>query len=181
MGCRRKTVSRTVDSNRYVIYDKSTGAEVEVNKGVNVYALHMSDDVVYDSKDYSYLDNNALVNLIHYGMKHHELGVLIMMSTNFMPHLNVCLDAKGYPFTTKSLSLLLKKTPQNTKSILNNLIKKGAIYYGFIPNAIHLGKVYVVNPQLLRKGKTFSGELPKLFKGFFEERLVFKVSNKGSC
>jgi len=72
-----------------------------------------------------------------------------------------------HPHTTKSISLLINNSPQATKNKLNSLIELGILYHGEIKEKKSWGKVYILNPHLVRKGKILKGYLKEIFFDIF--------------
>lgn len=159
----KKIKTEQLSSDKYSLVNKETGVVEEFDKDSKVFATKLTGEVEYSSKDYSYLDNTKCIELFKKGIKYNELGVLIIMSLQLLRRYNVCMYDASTPFTTKSLSEILKITPQATRNILRRLIELDVVAHVTINEIKHLGKVYIVNPQLIRKGKLFSGKLGQFF------------------
>ena len=159
-----KIITRELKPELYEITNKETGEIITFGNQNKVFATKLTGEVEYSSTDYSYFDNGKCIELFNKGIKYNELGVLIIMSLQISRRYNVCMYDAKTPFTTKTLSEILKITPQATRNIIRRLIELKIIAHVFLNDRKDLGKVYVVDPQLIRKGKLFSGNLKQLFE-----------------
>ena len=156
--------TKALNPQEYAFVNKTTGEVEEFEKETKVFTTKLTGDVEYSSKNYSYLDNDKLIELINRGIKYNELGVLITLSVQLLKRYNICMYDDSTPFTTKTLSEVLKITPQATRNIIRRLIELNVLAHATIKEMQHLGKVYIIDPQLIRKGKQFSGKLGQHFR-----------------
>ena len=103
-----KIKTTELNPNKYALVDKITGECKEFDTDSKVFATKLTGELVYSSKDYSYLDNDKCIELFKKGIKYSELGVLIIMSLQLLRRYNVCMYDATTPFTTKTLSEILK-------------------------------------------------------------------------
>jgi hypothetical protein len=155
--------TKALNPKEYALVNKTTGEVEEFEKDTKVFTTKLTGSVEYSSKNYSYLDNDKLIELLNKGIKYNELGVLITMSVQLMKRYNICMYDDSTPFTTKTLSEILKITPQATRNIIRRLIKLNIVAEVTLKEVKHYGKVFVINPQLIRKGKQFSGQVGQYF------------------
>lgn len=160
----KKIKTKALNATEYAFINKLTGEIEEFEKDSKVFTTKLTGDVEYNSKNYSYLDNDKLIELLNKEIKYNELGVLITMSVQLMKRYNICMYDEITPFSTKTLSEILKITPQATRNIIRRLIELNIVAEVTIKEMKHLGKVFVINPQLIRKGKQFSGQLGQYFR-----------------
>jgi hypothetical protein len=156
--------TKALNPMEFELVNKLTGEIKEFDKDCKVFSTKLTGDVKYNSTDYSYLDNDKFIELFKKGIKYNELGVLILMSLQLLKRYNVCMYDSTTPFTTKSLSEILKITPQATRSIIRRLIDFNVVAQVSLDDRKDLGKVYIINPQFLRKGIQFSGKIGQYFR-----------------
>jgi hypothetical protein len=157
------TYTKSLNPQEFAFINKTTGEVEEFEKETKVYTSKLTGDVEYSSKNYSYLDNDKLIELLNKGIKYNELGVLITLSVQLMKRYNICMYNDSTPFTTKTLSDILKITPQATRNIIRRLIELNVLAQVTLKEMKHLGKVYIIDPQFIRKGKLFNGKLGQNF------------------
>lgn len=157
-----------LSSERYALVDKETWEVEEFKNSIMVKKIKTS-EVTFHSKSYLYLDTDRLKMLHSHGIREVELGLLILMSSNLSFALNICMQDDGTPHKTLSISKLVNKTPQDTNIKLKRLVEFGVLAYQKIPAHEHLGKVYIVNPNLIRRGKDFSNFIPTIFNDFMQK------------
>lgn len=151
------------------LVDPKTG-EIFDLKNSNVIVRKETGNFSINSTSYVYLDTYKLSILINKGIKQVDLALLITLSSNLHYYnnagYNICMKDDN-PHTTKSIGQLINNSPQATKNKLNNLIGLGLLYHGEIKEKKGWGKVYVVNPHLIRKGKSVKKYLGEIFNDIF--------------
>jgi predicted transcriptional regulator len=153
---------------RFALIDKETGVIEEFKNGIMVKKIK-TDMVTFDSKSYLYLDTDRLKMLHSIGITETDLGLLMLISYNLSFIFNVCLQDDSKPHKTSSIRQLIKQSHQATKRKLNRLVELGVLAYEKIPLQEHNGKVYIVNPYLIRRGKDFSDYIPTIFHDFIDK------------
>ena len=128
-----------------------------INEGIK------TGEIMIDYKNYFTLDMESLNILLGNKIKQVELALLISIANNLMLGFNICLDSEDNPHTTESISFLVGNTVQATKKKLNSLILSGLLFYGILPKKKRLGKVYIINPHVLKKGKKLDKNIAPLF------------------
>lgn len=144
------------------IADTETGEIFDV-RNKNIVELKQEDHITFNSRSYVYLDTEDLFALIKKGISQVELALLITLSSSIMMGSNICMLDEDEPHTTKTIATLVNETPQSVKNKINRLIETGALYYGTMREHKRLGKVYIINPHILRKGTKFKVSLGELF------------------
>lgn len=117
----------------------------------------------YHSNLYFYLDTEQLYKLLANGIKQVELALLITISSNLKMKTNICMINDEKPHTTESIAKLIGTTPQSVKRNLKSLEKLGVLYYGIMKEDKRLGKVYIVNPHIIRRGHKMKQSLGTTF------------------
>jgi hypothetical protein len=117
----------------------------------------------YSSKLYFNVDTDQLFKLLANGIKQVELALLISISSNLMIKTNVCMINDEKPHTTESIAKLIGTTTQSVKRNLKSLQKLGVLHYGILKENKMLGKVYIVNPHIIRKGRKMKQSLGTIF------------------
>lgn len=141
------------------ILDTSTGKIIPVDNSI-LYKRTSTGEITINSKEYVYVDTPNLSKLLIGGIKQVDLALLFSLSNNVLINYNICLDGSLEPLNTTSIAKLVNNTEQSVKRKLNRLIKQGLLYYG---KFTRYGKVYIINPYIIRKGRKLNAEVCKLF------------------
>ena len=127
-----------------VFADSDTGEVIDAS-GFTLLKRTSTGEITISSKAYVYLDTDQLFNLLANGITQVELALLITISSNLLIGSNVCI------------AKLIGTTPQSVKLKLNRLEKLDVLHYGIMKENKMLGKVYIVNPHIIRKGHKLKG------------------------
>jgi len=141
------------------IVDISTGEIIPVDNST-LLKRTSTGEITINSKEYVYVDTFNLSKLLLAGIKQVDLALLLSISNNLLINYNICLDSAGKPLTTASIAKLINNTEQSVRRKLNRLIDQGLLHYGKYDR---YGKVYIVNPFLIRKGRKLNAGLSRLF------------------
>lgn len=114
-------------------------------------------------QSYFYSDAVAVHNLIKKGITQVELGLLFAISTGLKIDYNNCMLNEETPHSTKSIAKKIGESPQSVKKKLNSLVDMNAIVYDEIYKIFSYGKVYIVNPHIIKKGRNIKPELLEVF------------------
>ncbi|WP_088323122.1 hypothetical protein [Polaribacter tangerinus] len=146
------------------IVDTTTGESFDISNSVLLKKISREEfSVNYSS--FNYINNDKLRDLIAIGIKDVDLALILCMSLNLVQGQNICLAENGKPHSTASIAKMINQREQPVKIKLNRLIKLGLLYYGAIKQVGYNRKVYVVNPNFLKKGQIFNIFLNGLFDG----------------
>ena len=159
---KRKYKSEDLDINEWVLVNNKTGETRELKEG-KISILSPTKLVKLHSANYFIFDTDRLNLLLEKGLTDIHIGLLALMSSNLEFKFNICLTQDGKPHTSSNIAELLGQTQQAVIRKLKKLQELGIIKKTTIPENKHLGKVYMVNPYLLRKGKDFSVFLSQIF------------------
>jgi predicted transcriptional regulator len=166
---KKEYIDKKFASSINELVDPKTGEIFDLKKS-NLIIRKETGNFSINSSSYVYLDTLKLSILIKNGIKQVDLALLITLSSNLHYYnnagYNICMDDDN-PHTTKSIGLLINNSPQATKNKLNNLIDLGLLYHGEIKEKKGWGKVYVVNPHLVRKGKSVKKYLGEIFNDIY--------------
>jgi DNA-binding MarR family transcriptional regulator len=144
------------------IINTDTGEVIDVSQ-MGLLQRSSADYISYHSTAYFYLDTEQLYKLLANGIKQVELALLITISSNLMMKTNVCMINDDKPHTTESIAKLIGTTQQSVKRNLKSLEKLGVLHYGILKENKRLGKVYIVNPHIIRKGHKMKQSLGTTF------------------
>ena len=151
-----------MNSVNRVFVDSETGEVIDTS-GLTLLKRTSTGEISYNSKLYVTVDTDQLFNLLGNGITQVELALLITISSNLMLGSNICVINDEKPHTTESIAKLIGTTPQSVKLKLNRLVKLDLLHYGIMKEYKRLGKVYIVNPHIIRKGVKFKGSLKTMF------------------
>lgn len=154
---------KKIEVSSETIADTLTGEIYEVGNSSTLFARTLTGNIIISSKNYVYLDTDKLLILIQNGIKQVDLAILISLAGNLLIKYNICMMDDKNPHKTSSIAKLTDSTEQSVKIKLNRLVKSGLLYHGTIKEKKGFGKVYIINPHLLRKGKEQSSTLSSLF------------------
>ena len=144
------------------IIDKETGEIFDVSNSVLLKRTEIGKiSIGYTS--FIYLNTEKLRALLVAGIKQVDLALLISMSSNLLIGKNISFKDADTPHTAASIGKLIGLSEQSTKLKLNRMVDEGLLHYGTLEQEKHFGKVYVVNPNLIKKGLSFSNSLIELF------------------
>jgi len=146
--------TKVIDPRKVSIYDKDSGEEIyQEFKGV--LTIKESTNLVSLSyNNYVYLDSDKVIYFSKLGLKLHHLGLIGFLSSTIKYNNQACVDEIGEPLSTKKIALLIGKSENATKALINDLEICGLIWYGRLSE--YKRKVYVLNPYFVRKGTKFS-------------------------
>lgn len=145
------------------IINTETGEIMDISH-MRLLERNSTNEISYNSKLYVYLDTDQLFRLLTKRIKQVDLALLISISNNLLLGSNICMINDEKPHTTESIAKLIGTTPQSAKLKLNRLEKVGLIYHGIMKENKRLGKVFIVNPHIIRKGHKMKGSLGKIFE-----------------
>jgi hypothetical protein len=161
--------NRYKDTRAKEIVDPETGEIIDVSFA-GLLDRKSTNDISINSKAYVYLDTDQLFTLLANGIKQVELALLISISYNLMIGSNICMINDDKPHTPESIAKLIGSTRQSVKLKLKILEKIGAIHHGIMRENKRLGKVYIVNPHIIRKGHKMKESLGTMFDEINRQR-----------
>lgn len=159
---KRKYKSKDFSVDDWGLYNKETGETMEVNAG-KITLSTPTQQVMLSSNNYLYLDTDRLKILRENGISDIETGLLVLVSSNLAFSSNICMTEEGEPHTSLTIAQMLGQTQQSVNRKLKKLQELGLIKKTNVPGNKELGKVYIVNPYLLRRGKNFANYLSNMF------------------
>jgi len=146
------------------IADRETGETFDISNSVLLKRTSKGEfSISYPS--YNYINIDKLRDLIIAGIKDVDLALILCMSLNLIKGQNICLAENDDPHSTASIAKMINQKEQPVKMKLNRLIELGLLYYGVVKQIGYNVKVYVVNPNFLKKGQIFNIFLNELFDG----------------
>lgn len=146
------------------ITDRETGEIFDISNSVLLKKTSKGKfSVSYPS--YNYINIEKLNDLILAGIKDVDLALILCMSLNLIKGQNICLAENDEPHTTASIAKMINQREQPVKIKINRLKELDLLYYGVVKQVGYNRKVYVVNPNFLKKGKKFNIFLKALFAG----------------
>lgn len=151
-----------LNTTNKMLVDSTTGEIVEIGN-INVMARKSTGEISISSKTFVYLDTDKLSILLDNGIKQVELALLMTISSNLLLGSNICMKNDDNPHTASSIGKLIGTTSQSVKLKLHRLEELGVLHYGIMRENKRLGKVYIVNPHIIRKGLKLKGSLATIF------------------
>lgn len=145
---------KVLDSEKIGLYDKESGEPIYEDFKGTLSILEPTNQIKLSYSNYVYLDSDKVIHFSKLGLKLHHLGLISLLSSIIKYNNNACVDEIGEPLSTKKIALLIGRTVNATKALINDLENRGLIWYGRLRE--YKGKVYVLNPYFVRKGTKFS-------------------------
>jgi len=159
---KRRYKDKKLNTINKMLFDSNTGELSDIGN-ITVMERKDSGEIMINSKAYVYLDTNCLTSLLLKGIKEVDLALLITLSSNLLIGHNICMRNEFDPHTTATIAKQCGYTVQAVKMKLNRLLKQNVLYYGTFKDKKSMGKVYVVNPHLIRKGNKLRAILGDIF------------------
>lgn len=147
------------------IADCGSGEIIDIS-GQTLTAGKKTNKVSVNYTNYLIIDIDKIQILVN-KLRQVEIALLISILTYIQTETHICMDEDDSPMTAKKAGRLIGESEQSTKIKLNALVNLNLLYYGKLHYRKSLGKVYVVNPHLLKKGKTFDKRLMSYFDDIF--------------
>jgi hypothetical protein len=153
----------------------STGEVVNI-ENANIFKSTITNKVAINYSSFVFLDTNQIILLLEKGLKHEELALLVILSNQIQMESNICIQDSEIPHTTSSIAKYINSSQQAAKRKLNKLITIGAIYYG--PINRNSKKVYVINPHIIKKGKTIKQNIVAIFHEIYKKSQIQNVKGE---
>jgi hypothetical protein len=136
------------------IVDAETG-EVLNPPGTKIFKAKPNGRCEFNYLRYAVLNTQAVKVLTQSKLRPTDLGLLFLLTCRIEPEFNICMSSRDRAHTASSVAKLLNETTQSARRKLKSLIERGILHHGKINHyrARPLGKVYVLNPHLLRIGR----------------------------
>jgi len=144
------------------IIDRETGEAFDISNAVILKKTETGKISIHYAS-FIYLNIEKLRGLLEKKIKQIDLALLVSMSCNLEEKVNISLKDDDTPHTAASIGKLVRLSEQSTKLKLNSLLKKDLLHYGVLRKKTDLGKVYVVNPHLIKTKKSFDSFIGVLF------------------
>jgi hypothetical protein len=173
----RRYKDEKLDMEKIEVWSTETGERIEM-KDKALYTRKSTEKVTYNHKSYVYLDTERLAVLRTNGAKYNELGVAILLAENLSFNYNICMKDGVIPHSTSSIAEVLGITPQATKKILKQLEILNVLAYEKKFGDKQFGKVYIMNPYLICRGKEFSNIITSFFNDIKPKEGVLKPNNE---
>jgi hypothetical protein len=150
----------------------STGEVINIENS-NIFKSTITNKVVIKYSNFVFLDTNQIFILLEKGLKHEELALIVILSSQIEIESNICIQDSQIPHTTASIAKYINCSHQSAKRKLNKLIKIGAMYYGPINRKSK--KLYVINPHIIKKGKTTRNDIVAKFNSIYYKSKIQNI------
>ena len=151
--------------NDYEIVDKNTGV-IGILKNTTLLIREEGYGMIMNSRLYYIVDQDRLNCLLNKGLEIQAMGLFIILSKNILKKFNICLNKNDIPYSAKLIAKEVNKSTQQVRSYIRILIEQNILHEAEISSQKHLGKVLVINPYLIRKGRLIDDSLKGLFDDF---------------
>ncbi len=161
-------IRRYKDKKIKHITDTETGEIIDTSE-LGLLQRTSTGEISINSKAFVYLDTDKLLILLANNIKQVELALLITISSNLLLGSNICMKNENDPHNTESIAKLTNSTTQSVRGKLKKLEKLGVLYYGIMRENKRMGKVYIVNPHIIRKGLKLKNSLSMIFEDIYRK------------
>jgi co-chaperonin GroES (HSP10) len=163
---KRINEKKIIDISQY--HNSETGELLssEMKKGTSIVVNEATSKVTIDYENYATVSTKAIMALVEI-LNNSDLANALKMSFCAKGPLSLLYNENNQLHSNKTLQDYLDISSESTYFILiNKLIKAGVLYQikGNIYGEVR--KVYMLNPFLSKKRKTFDEEVIKIFKSF---------------
>lgn len=158
-----------VDLEKYVNVDTGEPLCDELSSSGSSISITSSGDLVcLNSSDYAVVDSATMKYLLSV-LSYNEIGKITYMALTTKTQLNILYN-NNVPHSNKSLQKYLEvKSESSFFKFLKKLIKVGVLYQikGKIYGEVRV--IYMLNPYVTRKRKTFDAKVFEIFTEFKEK------------
>lgn len=159
-----------VDLGKYVNIDTGESMMDEFDGGLSVSIEERGDYVSLSSSDYAVVDSTTLRYLSSI-LSYNDIGKITYMSLTTKTPLNILYN-NNIPHSNKTLQSYLEvKSESSFLKFLKKLIKAGVLYQlkGRIYGDVRV--IYMLNPYVSRKRRTFDNKVFDIFSKFDEGKI----------
>lgn len=121
-----------------------------------------SNEIIIESDDFTTYDNKIL-NIVAQSITEGDLAKMIKLGPFLKTIYNVLYNHTK-PFTLDKLAEQLGINKDNTTKFVNRMIDAGIMAYTVCAPSGVRGRIYMINPQLMRKRKHFHKDIFTFFK-----------------
>lgn len=160
---KRKYKHTSINPSKHQLYNVET-YELRTVRNAYLWESSATSEIEVSYNQYIYLDTNQIVARLSKGLKQVDLALLISISNRLLNKYNIVMHDKDKPHSTASIAKLVGETPHSVRNKLRRLEKQGLIAYKKLEDKKSWGKVYIVNPHFIKKGRDYKDCITKLFE-----------------
>lgn len=168
---KRKYSNTSLNPNENLLYNPDT-SELQAVKNANMWVSTATGEFEVSYNNYNYLDTNFANILLSRGIKQVDLALLISISTRLLNKYNIVMQDQDKPHTTASIAKIVRESPQGVRIKLKRLEQQGLLAYTTLEEKKNWGKVYIVNPHFIKKGRDYKESIIKMFKDPSYDKVV---------
>jgi hypothetical protein len=174
---RKRKVKKRVDAGKYANIETAETYDSELNPGESVYMEVETNEVVLTFANF--VSSDALFEEeICWRLSPADYRRYKLMSCWLHTNFNIVLSGNNRPHTLQTLSKAIRLSKDETTRLVTRLAKEGLVLYGVFPESGYDKKIYIMNPFVTRKRKSFHEHLLTLFTDIRHEKPQAKTSNK---
>lgn len=141
-----------------------------LDSGVKANFYRDTEYLEISSDDYVIMDSDV-AKLIRARVSESDFSKLVRLSVYLSSKYNILLNHK-IPFTQETLSEFLGLNRDNTVKFVRRMTKQGVMVYTVCAPSGYERKVYIMNPQLFRKGKLYHDSILNVYFPSFTKDFV---------
>ncbi len=157
------TVDKRIDPSLYVNAETGETMLSEL-EGVSLKTSKKTDLYVIDSKEYVIIDSKG-IQYICSELSAVDCQRYTTMANWLKTEFNIVYN-NNVPHSLDTLSAALGIDKDSATRLVNRLVKKGLMAYVVCAPSGFIQRLYMLNPSVVRKRRTFNKELMMFFKSY---------------
>lgn len=128
--------------------------KVKITKETDLVTISSKEFIIMDTEAWEYI--NTILNNV-------DRERILKMGHKVKTDFNIVFN-NTYPYTEETLAEFLNLHIKKFRSFISRLVKHNILSYIVCAPSGYVQKVYILNPTLVRKRKTFNKDLLNIFK-----------------
>lgn len=157
-----RVVTKNIDPSDYVHKDTGEMLVPNENTSYKVSKIKVTNSFIADSKHYITIDMDSIMQLEGL-IPYQDFGALFCICENLSKEFNILMYNNHTPHTTNTISDKLRISNEGARILLKRLVDKSILAYVVSVKSGYKQKIYIANPSIIRKSKSFSNELKLIF------------------
>lgn len=147
-----------VHPSDYVNHTTGENMASEHNKKISVTMREDTGHFTVNSDNYVVFDQGAM-EYVQGAIAKVDVGKVFKMSTMLKGDCSVLYQNNNHPHNANTLPVILDMSQDKFYNLVRRLVSKGILAYAVCAPSGFTQKIYMLNPYIVRKKKTFNNEL----------------------
>lgn len=166
-----------VDPTQYVDRDNGTNMAEKCNENVSISLKEDTGQFTVDTDNYIVFDADAM-EYVQNAVAKADIGRVFKLSGMIRTDCSVLYQNNNHPHNANTLPTVLDMSQDKFYTMVRRLVSKGILAYAVCAPSGYTQKIYMLNPYIARRRKTFNNELLVLFRDVTKP-IPVKESRKG--